>query len=195
MELFERAIFFAIGGGVGFILGYIVARLREIKEEVDEVLDIEKKNARMRDERGVMRLPDFGDVMLLVVLLVTVWAAFSSQKASNEVQNTQDNLTSVTNCNREFLADILVAVNERTTFTADQARANIDLQRSQSQFLATLLADPPKSDEIKDNALRDYFKNLTDYIEVNSNAARKAEENPYPTIEEFNTCLNDDMKE
>lgn len=195
MDVLERAIFLAIGGGIGFILGYIVARLREIKEEVDEVLDIEKHNARTRDERGFMRFPVVADVMLLAVIILTVWAAFASQRASNTVEEQQDDISRITTCNQAFLGDLLIAVNERTTFTADQARANIDLQRSQSQFLAIILADPPKTDAAQDQALRDYFANLNDFIEVNSNAARKAEENPYPTIEEFNACLMDDQKE
>lgn len=191
MDLIERAIFFTIGGGLGFILGYIVARLREIKEEVDQVLDIEKSKPRVRDERGFTRFPFVADIMLLSVIVLVVYAAFASQRASNEVVAAQESIETVTECNQEFLAQLLIAVNERTTFTADQARANIELQKSQSQFLSILLANPPKSDAVRAQALRDYFASLTDFIEVNSNAARKAEENPYPTIEAFNACLEE----
>lgn len=194
MDLLERAIFLAIGGGIGFILGFIVANLRDIKEEVDEVLDIEKRTRglptrHIRDERGFMRHPVIADAMLLLVLVLTVWAAFGSQKASNDVQATQDDIQTVTTCNQKFLGELLIAVNERTTFTADQARANIRLQTSQSKFLAILLADPPKTDLVQDQALRLYYTNLTEYVKVNGQAAKKAEENPYPTIEDFNYCL------
>jgi Flp pilus assembly pilin Flp len=89
MDLVERAIFLAIGGGIGFILGYIVARLRDIEKEVHEVLDIEKqKNGdtprRIRDEEGAVRL-SFSRIALFIVVVLVAYSAFMSQKASNDV--------------------------------------------------------------------------------------------------------------
>lgn len=87
MDLLERAIFLLIGGGVGFILGYIVARLREIKEEVDEVLDIEKgKASRARGEEGFMRVPLVADIMYLTVLALVLYGVYLSIQASNDIK-------------------------------------------------------------------------------------------------------------
>lgn len=189
MDLLERVILFGIGCAFGYLLTRIVDYLREIKEEVDEVLELEKNNSRPRDEAGIMRFPVVADIMLLLVVIVTVWAAVASQKASNTVEDQQDDIAQITTCNQEFLGAVLIAVNERTTFTADQARANINLQQSQSEFLAIVLEDPPRTDEERSAALRAYFSSLNEFIKINGNAAQKAEENPYPTIEQFTNCI------
>jgi hypothetical protein len=194
MDLLERALYFCIGGFFGSILGYVVARLKVIDEKVEEVDDIVKTKLSP-DDRGFMRYPFVADVMLLLVVLVTVWAAFASQKASNDVQDTQERMNYVTDCNQKFLAKLLVAVNERTTFTGQQARANIELQRAQAKFLGVLLADPPKGEQIRIQAANEYFNSLTAYVDVNGKAARSVEENPYPTIEEFGQCLEQAPKE
>lgn len=83
MEFADRLGWWLFGCAVGFILGYIVRYLREIKEEVHEVDELVKK---IDKEGGFVRYPYVADVMLIVVVLVTVWAAFLSQKASNDVR-------------------------------------------------------------------------------------------------------------
>lgn len=98
MDLYERVVFLIIGGAVGFILGYIVARLREIKEEVDEVLSYEKRDHEgiddeNRGERGAVRLPSFGTVALILVLSLTVWASFQTARVNSELDRTLRCLT------------------------------------------------------------------------------------------------------
>ena len=205
MDLFERAIFFIIGAGVGFILGFIVARLREIKEELDEVdecvkhchLDHDhiptgKRNARVRDDRGFMRIPLLAEAMLLLVLGITVYAAFASQRASNQVEASQERIATVTQCNQVFLNETIEALNARTEFSTEQARSNVELQRSQSKFLAILLLVPPASEERQADALAEYFDNLTEFVALSTRTANTADNNPYPTVEELNSCLNQD---
>jgi hypothetical protein len=190
MELSERFGWMLLGMGVGFVLGYIVARLREIKEEVEEI-DAIVKEVRKRDEGGYMHIPKVANALYLLVLAIVVWGAFSAQKASNEVESAQDRIAQVTACNQEYLADIIETVNERTTYTAEQARLNIELQQSQSQFLGILLEDPPPSDQRRSEALRSYFGALGDFIEINARARDKAAANPYPTRQEYQSCVNE----
>lgn len=200
MDLAERVILLVVGGGFGFILGLIVARLQDIKNEVDEVLTLEKErhdvsnNPHETDERGSAITGYLPHITLLVVVLITVFAALSSQRSSNNVEDTQDSIEAVTMCNQRFLGQLLYTVNERTTFSADQAKANIELQKVQSRYITTLLANPPESVESKTYALKEYYDKLTNYISVNSQAAKKLEENQYPTIDQFNSCVDSNMK-
>lgn len=195
MDVLERVICFAIGSGLGFLAGYIVASLREIKEEVDEMLDIEKgstpdRPVTKRDERGFIRYPVLADAMLLVVLVLTVYAAFVSQAASNDVRATQESQDQVTECNKVFLTRTIDALNERTTYTQAQAQANVELQRAQTRLLAVLLEEPPPSDARSEVAFNEYFETLTNFVTVNSKYADKVETNPYPTTDEVEDCLN-----
>lgn len=87
MDLIERAVYLAIGGVLGFILGYIVARLSEIKEELDEVDHIVKYELKhQRNEEGAFRFPQGRQVVLLLVVLLVAYSAFLSQKASNDIK-------------------------------------------------------------------------------------------------------------
>lgn len=204
MDLFERAIFLCIGGVVGFILGYTVARLREIKEELDEVDEcvkycrevhehIPKRNtSRVRDERGSMRIPLVADAVLLLVVALVAYAAFASHKANNDVEDHQQDVARITECNQEYLANTIEAFNERTTYTQDQAHANVDLQRAQAELLKVLREEPPPSELRSDEAFDKYFEVLSDYLEVNTKTRLKQNEYPYPTSEELDSCLSED---
>jgi hypothetical protein len=88
-ELAERLTWMMLGGAVGFVLGYIVARLRDIKEELDEVDDT-VKHLRSKDESGILRArPIVLDVVLVGVVCMVVWASFASQKAVNAFNEEQ----------------------------------------------------------------------------------------------------------
>ena len=193
MALTERLGWLLLGMAVGFVFGYIVARLRDINEGVEEIEHNVKELApkRVRDEGGFMRIPVVADAALLLVLAIVVWGAFASQKASNEVAETQVALEKITECNKESLTDTISALNERTTYTGEQATSNVELQRAQYAFLAILLEDPPPSDARINASLREYIDALASFVEVNTKATVKVKNNPYPTTEDFESCLED----
>lgn len=83
MEFTDRLGWWLFGCVVGYILGRFARSLREIKEEVHEVDGIVRK---IDSENGFVRYPYVADAMLLLVVIVTVWAAFVSQQASNDVR-------------------------------------------------------------------------------------------------------------
>jgi hypothetical protein len=161
MDLLERAIFLAIGGGIGFILGYIVARLRDIKEEVDEVLMIEKEKhgmptRRKKDEDGFMRIPVIADVaylLALTLILLGLWG----------MNNIADDLQESTSCNTEYL-------------------------KSQAEFLSVILAEPPETAANERAALQEYYDLLTAYAD-SSTTPTEAELDRYNISDEFKACL------
>lgn len=184
MDLIERAFWMIFGGFVGFILGYIVANLRVIKEEVDDIDQRLKDGLPDRDDAGAVNKVFIDRAFYVLVLVIVVFGAFSAQKASNDVRES-------TGCSQDFLSGTIKALNERTTYSSEQARANVELQKAQSEFLAILLENPPPTDERVRENLEKYFDNLSDYVEINSKTREKVENNPYPTVEEYNKCLSD----
>lgn len=186
MDFGERLGYLMVGCLIGFILGYIVRSLRDIKEELDEVADEMKHN---RNEDGIVRNPIVLDIALLLVVVLTVWASFSSQKASNDIQDTQDQLLRVTTCTKTTLTKTVEALNQRTTYTQDQTEANVNLQRAQVEFLQTLFQEPPSTEKQRKDALRHYFDSLTKFVTVAGAARQKAAFYPYPTTDDLNNCL------
>lgn len=186
----ERLEWLMLGCIIGFILGYIVRTLREIKEELDEVDDIVKADHGLpKSERGAIHTPTIAGFMLLVVVAITAWAAFASQQASNKVQATQDQLARVTSCNKAYLSKTIATINARTRYSQRQAVANVELQKSQARFVTLILHEPPYSEQRRRDAFTEYLNDLNTFINTSSDQANTVEQNPYPTTDELDSCI------
>lgn len=90
MDLLERAIFFAVGLGAGFVLGLITASIRRIQEEVHVVKDIVEHGQPEPDENkgeeGFLRRTTFNQVALGILVILTAYAAFTSANTSRQVE-------------------------------------------------------------------------------------------------------------
>lgn len=92
MNLDERLTFFLLGCGVGLIFGYIVARLREIKDKEDTIeAKVDDLLSKPRDEDGFMQNRIVADVMIGLVVVLTAYAAFVSQQTSNTLEDKVQN--------------------------------------------------------------------------------------------------------
>lgn len=195
MGLDDRLAYLMIGCAIGFILGYFVRALRDIKEELHEVDEIVKKQER--GEAGFMRFPMVANAALILVLGLSLWASFTTQKVNNELADTQDSLVQaqaqierVTFCNQRYFVETIVALNYRTEYSGENAEANIALQRAQAVLLRALLVEPPPAESVARQALREYFdQGVSNFIKVNERAARRYKAQPYPTEDEFVACL------
>lgn len=187
----ERVGWLLLGMAVGFIMGYIVRTLRELRSDVHEVKEelhevdgiVKKKLGERGNDSGFVIPETLRNILLLVVVLVVAGSAFVSQKASNEVHNSAD-------CNYEFLIKTISALNERTEFTTQQAQANIELQKSQQAFFELLLRKPPETEARRSAAAQEYLASLNNYIDLSKLSTNKIEENPYPEAKQLQDCLN-----
>ena len=198
MSLNDRLTYLILGCLIGFVVGYVVRSLRDIKEELDEVDDMVKDidNKRKRDERGIVRTVLAMRVSLALVVILTAFAAFQSQQASNSTESQQKQmkiaqaqLEQVTQCNKTVLRQALVALNERTTYSEAQVNANVDLQTSFAELLTTILHQLPSPDKKRTHATHQYYQDLTNFVSVADKTKAKQRENPFPTDEQLNACL------
>lgn len=195
----DRLGWMILGCAIGFFAGYVVRYLQDLKEELDEVDSIVKhelgkrasdKVPDQRKEDGFLRNDLFKDVMLLVVVIVTVWAAFASAHTSNEVKSSQQEQAATNDCTKEYLTKTVKALNERTEFTVQAAAANVALQKAQADFFALLLRKPPESVAVRTDAAQTYLKTLQDFVAVSEKARVKAGQFPYPTDERLQACYD-----
>lgn len=193
MGLDERFWYLILGGVLGFIVGYVVRSLRDIKEELHEVDEIIKRDHRNhdRDESGKVQMDRhmFNNIALVVVIGICVWAAFSTQKTNNELEETQAYVAQSTECNQEMLFRVIDAVNQRTTYTVSADASNVKLQEAQSEFFKIILHRPPYDALTREEAARTYFEALKKFLDLTAKTGEKIEDNPYPTVEEFVACL------
>lgn len=214
MDWSERIGWLILGCLIGFALGYIVRSLREIKDELDEVDELVKERLdgdrrdrktpkRGRGEDGLARYPLLLDIALILVIGLTVFAAFSTQQTNNDLRDiqkeqratqqrladTQDRLASVTFCNRQYLARTIDVLNERTGFTRSQVVSNLDLQKAQARFLRVVLVQPPVTQNERRSALQNYFSTLTEFTAVSGRNIDNSRENPPPTNRELRNCF------
>ena len=190
MNLHGRLEHMLLGAVVGFVLGVCAEWLRNRNSQrkvTDNVME-----TRDRDETGIVRYPLLADFMFVLVLGIVVWGAFAAQRASNEVEEAQNNIARVTECNQEYLAGTIEALNQRTTYTQDQAALNVELQKAQAQYLGILLEIPPPTSERAKESLAAYFDALSEFVDVNAKARVKSENYPYPTTEDYDSCVAED---
>lgn len=184
-HLGERILFLAIGGVMGFVLGYIVRSITCLRNDVEEI----KHHSHPKDA-GLSRKPVILDVVLLFVVCLTVFASFQSQKASNRVSDSQARIERVSACTLTFLSKTITALNDRTTYTGEQADKNIELQKAQARYLNFVVHKPPPSMHEALKAFRQYLSALTNFITVSEKNHDAITTNPYPTSLELQRCLN-----
>lgn len=200
MEWGDRLVFLLIGA----ILGYIVRMLQDIKTEVHEVDQLVKKNGPKRNEDGFARFPIVLDVLIFVLAAMTVWSFTKGEQATDDAnqaleqvqaQNAQlkaqnARIEKVASCNLEFTAKTIKALNERTTFTTEQAASNVRVLEAQLEFLRVVLFIPPVSDALRREALQQYTENVDRFVELAGKTKDKSEQYAYPTNDELLACLN-----
>ena len=222
MDLNDRATAILVGMAIGAVLGYLtrmlqelnnkvdatVINLHDIKEEVDEI-DTIVKTRRERDERGFMRIPVVADIILISVLAMTVWAAWSTGETNNKLEvalsEIQENqaaddkqevrIQSVTSCTLEFTSKTIKALNERTTYTGRASEANAEVLQAQQDFLEIILRIPPPSDADALAALRTYTDAVSQYNVLIGKDKDKRNRFAYPTNEELAACLDVKLKD
>lgn len=202
MGLDDRLFYMFLGGVIGFVFGYIVRVLREIKGEIEKEEELLKKFTR---EEGIMRLPNWRsirkikpkDLALFLVICLTAYAAFASQINSNHIKKgderdrqVQQAISKVTFCNQRFLSKTIIALNQRTTYSKKQALANIELQKSFLTFLTIITVQPTKSEAEQKKAFDVYLVALNRFVNLSNKSADNLAENPYPTVVEYRLCLS-----
>lgn len=193
MGLDDRFMYLLLGCFIGFVLGYIARTLQTLADRVDEV----DKTVKKRDEGGFVRNPIALDVVLLFVVALTVWAAVASQTAANrsndtsdKVINIQDDMAKNQACTTQVLFDVVTAANDRTTYSSDQADANIKAWQAQLDLL-TLGQNPALSRKQQLELYQTYQDEVRKYLNVAVKARDKANAHAYPTPEDLTNCLQE----
>lgn len=184
----DRLYFLLIGMAIGFILGRFSTRLDKIKEELDEVDEIVKKKLN-RNEDGFIH-PTVANIALIFVVFLAAVSTFLAQKASNDSNDARNRLTNVVTCMETTLNGTVSALNERSAYTVDQAQGNVQLVQNQFDFLTFLAHKPPFSQAQQVQAYMSYVGNVHSFVEINTKAANKIKNNPYPRPTALQDCID-----
>lgn len=196
----ERIILLFIGCCVGFVLGYLVKTVRCIQQNVEGMTNVNtindnSTNRTGSNDSGIIRRPLLYDIVLFGIIAITVWAAITSQSASNKVQNTQDEqsitqaqLAKITDCNKEYLKQTVSALNERSTYTLQATQANVVLQNTAARFFTLVLKEPPLTNAEGRKAVQDYLDALNEFVTLSGKTAQKVAENPFPEDADLEAC-------
>lgn len=212
MAFDDRLQSLLLGVAIGFVLGYLVRLVQgiqkgvaDVKEELDEVDEIVKRidhdtsesshinsdevEPIRQNEKGFMTTRWGANIAAILVVGLAFYASIVSQNASNDVQDSQDRSSQVVTCNKKVLSEVLIALDERSTYTSELAAANIDLQQAQYDFFTLLAHKPPYSEERRMRAFLVYVDAQRVFLDLAEKSRAKVETHPFPTIEDFSTCL------
>lgn len=183
---------------LGVVIGYILGRLQDIRRGEVEIQDKLEEvdmhvNSHNRDDRGSALL----NVVLFAVVTMTAVGAFLSGAAADrsdeavaKVNSAVEKVDRVTTCNTDFQTATLLALNERTRYSGQQAKSNVKLQKAQAQFLRIVLVVPPVTEERLRTALTAYFMYLQEFVEISEKSKLKRQRYKYPTSEELSACIS-----
>jgi hypothetical protein len=124
-----------------------------------------------------------------VCVAICVAAAFMTQTAANESDKAVARVQILSVCNKRIVAQTLVSLNGRSTFTRAISEANVNLQQSQADFFGILLHRPPYSKDRRTKSGYDYYHDLQEFLNLAKKGAKKVAENPLPTIKDYNRCI------
>jgi len=182
MNFDDRLSYLLIGCLIGFFLGYVIRHIQTIEKEIDDIMGSRKSETKSGNGSYI------NNVALLMVVLLTTFAAVSSQKATNGFESTQDQLARTTSCDQQFLTKTISTLNERAEFTTNRAVANINLQKEQAQFLKVAVLEDVKTSTIR-ASLTSYLNSLNRYVEASSKYSTSRRANPYPTTSQLKDCI------
>lgn len=195
-----RLGYLLIGCAIGFVLGYVVRSIRELKDKVEEV----DKHVLGEDapenppegslnnsyRRGFWRNDIATGVALFLVVALTAYAAFLSQKSSNAVERTQDRQEQTIKCTQQYLAVTINALNVRTTSSAEQAKANVELQKAFNVVVLASLHVPPYTKAQARVIVQHYADALQKFLTTSSTQSSNTTKFPYPTPTDLIKCIN-----
>jgi hypothetical protein len=155
---------------------------REIRDERDPR---DTRKASMDDNTTTpgsrrTRVPTRSDVVLLILIAVTLAATVTTWRVNDRVDR-------VATCTTKVTANLLRAVNERTTFTEESARRSLELQDAEKAMLTGVL-DPNASREQRREAVRSYVTALEAYQAIQAKATQQRRAWPYPDEKEIDAC-------
>lgn len=211
----DRAFFFALGIVLGFILGLVTFAWKEARKARDEAAQVHQEIVRLdqkvtdlvehedhtRNEDGLLHTRVWGNVALVIVVLISLYAAFSSQAAShhtnnlaeytnqlvkdnieqtNEIQRTQD-------CTESTVNEALQIIAKRTRLNGKSSLANLNLQKAQAKFLGVSSTTSNQAEVMK--AFEGYVDALSHFVDVATKVSLKGQDYPYPKAEEYRHCL------
>lgn len=151
-DLLERILLLLIGGGVGFILGFMTRSQMRIEKGLHHVEEIVE--GRTRDEDGFMEMRYIKDVLYLLVLAITLVGVWRAESALNKAEE-----------------NIIIAFDERCVAGQDSRDVQRALVDAIYKQFTDILPDPdsPRNDRLTDREVR-----LTNNYIDNANHFRRS---------------------
>jgi hypothetical protein len=194
----DRSIFLGVGCVIGFFLGRMKISLDDTREDVHRLMEDKQGREHDKDEAGGVSIRSLlSNIVLALVVLLVAFGAIKTNQASNrsdeavaELRQSKQRGDAENQCVSATLFTMARALNERTTYSTEQANANIALQNAQLNFIQVLLS-PSKTDSDARIALSRYYESLQKFRDLVGKSAAKASVYQYPTPDQFADCLRD----
>lgn len=181
MDLADRLLWMAVGGALGFVLGYIVRSLKDIRKRVEHMEDVvtndEPAQGKHRGEDGFMQNRIVADVMVLLVVLLSVFASFQTAKVNSELEHTLD-------CISQYNSDYGGAIKSRDQAIKDGTQSEINLWLRYEGLYKQAQKDPKKIPALQEK-LNKAIKNHRASLEK---LQKTREAFPYPNPNILENC-------
>lgn len=133
-------------------------------------------------------IEDFVAWALLIGIIL--FSVLRTTQTNIKLEQTQKDIVLQSDCTQQFLGETVLALSENSKYQTQQAEANAKLQKVQLSFIQTIVSPDPVKQAEFDERLQEYFLALQEYNRIVKVRAKKAEEFPYPTVDQYRACLS-----
>lgn len=173
---------YAAGGLVaGFLLGW-TSRAAGETTRIREVLmgQPDDRHRRAADRKPWRRRLSGSDAVLAVLVVIVLASTVTTWRVNERIDR-------ITDCRAQVTTQLVRAVNERTTYSAQSTDRQANLLSAQQQLL-TSVADPSQTERQQRAAIRDYTDAVDAYRATQAKAAAKRAKYDYPTTDQIRKC-------
>jgi hypothetical protein len=153
------------------------------KTEAERLSEERQARREERDQR-------FKNIVLLLLIVVVVYSVIATQLTQRKITDQAAVRDAGDACTSQVLFAAIGTLSDRSEFSTAQASANLKLQQAQADLLRKSVAGKPVTPAEGQEALKNYFTALTEFVTAATEAQNSAKFSPYPTPQQYADCLN-----
>lgn len=176
----------ALGLAIGLPAGWILRGMRYARRAAHDAHEARRKVDEMiaRDDDGRVT---FQTIALAVVVALAFVATVVSGYAARQSADATDRTRSIASCSQHILEQTVLALNQRTAFSDEQADARRDVLATQAALVDAML-DRDASDALKTRLARAYQDAVKTQLRLDDRNDQRRAQYPYPTPSQIRGC-------
>lgn len=183
----DNLLWAVVGAGIGFAAGWSLRTMRYARRAAADARHIRREVDDMTHHDDDTGRTTWQTIALGVVVLLAAVSTVLAGVAARESNQANDRVTQIATCTQDILERTILAINERTAFSDEQANARRSVLVTQRRLVSALL-DPEAPDDKQVRLAREYRQAVSAQLRYDDRNDERRADYPYPTPEQIREC-------